>query len=302
MNSDGIDQVQGNDDPYVLKISFLSYPDEVLTPLLRSYADVVQDSSHRSTLGFSFSTKSIKVDDNFIKLILLDISTKPYFGSISSSHFSGSAAAVFAFSKSNDRFFNSTKELFHKLKRDNPNFPRLLIFIGVLDKSEVVTTAQGQELTHELGGAYDEMTPDDLQTFDSIVQFLSLEWLLKMDELIFESVLYTHLRSGKDLRDRSVKEHLRRFLDTNLQHLDNLSEYFSQIESNAAVIVSKSLRNQWDPHLLIASLDYWKAFRELAKSGKTQSTTLRDPQKLITFLTNAQETLSEFVPEEKNVP
>lgn len=179
MNSDGIDLDQDKYGPLVLKICFFSYPDEALTPLLRSYADIVQDPFLRTTLRHAMSTKHITVDNKSIKLLLVDISTEPYVGSYRARNLVGSSAVVFAFSKNQTRFLDSTKDLFRKLKQNIPDFPLYITFIGLLDDSEIVTTPKGQDLAHELGGAYYEMTSADLPTLDAILRSLARKGMKK---------------------------------------------------------------------------------------------------------------------------
>ena len=170
VNSDRLDQTQARSDTPIFKICVFSYPDEVLTPLLYAYADVGQDPSHRTTLGFLWFIKHIQVDDTFTKLVLLDLSTQPHFSSIRPSYFHGSFGAVFAFSKSNRSSIESIKELHPKFMQIASRFDVSKAFIGFQSDSAVVTPTEGQELAQELGGAYYEMVPNDLQTFDAIVR------------------------------------------------------------------------------------------------------------------------------------
>ena len=171
-------------DPLFLKICFFSYPDEVLTPLLSSYADVTQPSLLRPVQRHLISTKHITLDNTSIKLFLVDISTDPFVGSYRARNLVGSSAVVFVFSKNDTRFFDSTKDLFRKLKHHIPDLPLYIAFIGLLGDSDTIPTSTGQDLAHELGGDYFEMAPNDLQTFDTLVRSLARKGMEKyLDDL-----------------------------------------------------------------------------------------------------------------------
>ena len=180
MNSDGIDLPQERYDTPLLKFCAFSYPDEVFTPLLYAYTGDPQDPSYRTTTGHLTFIKYLQVDDAFIKLLLLDVSTQPhFFGLLRSLHLVGSSAAIFAFSKSDNKFLASTKVFFHKLKLNTSDPPLPIAFIGLQGDSEVVPTSAGEELAHELGGAYYEMLPHDLPTLETILQSLARKRLEK---------------------------------------------------------------------------------------------------------------------------
>lgn len=174
MNSDRINQPQERYDTPLLKFCVFSYPDEVFTPSLVFYTGFSQDPSYRTTTGQLTFIKYLPVDDTFIKLLLLDVSTQPhFFGILRSLHFVGSSAAVFVFSKSDNKFLASTQDLFHRLKLNTSDPPLPIAFIGLSNDSEVVSTSAGEELAHDLGGAYYEMLPHDLPTLETILQSLT---------------------------------------------------------------------------------------------------------------------------------
>ncbi len=181
MNSDGIDLAQGKGDGLVLKIILVCYPDELLTPLLLSYTDVVQDPSLRSTLGFVISNKQIEVDTTLIKLLLVDLSTGPHFDSRLSSYFGGSSAAVFAFSKNNHSYLDSIKDSYREFWEWRGHPALSIAFIGLHSDPEVVNTSEGQEVAKELGVDYYEMAIDDLQTLDVVLRSLSRKFLEKQE-------------------------------------------------------------------------------------------------------------------------
>ncbi|MFX1286593.1 MAG: hypothetical protein ACFFB5_23350 [Promethearchaeota archaeon] len=159
---------------YLLKICVLCCPDELLTPSLCSYADRTPNSSTRSSLGVlaPFPTKQITANNNNIKLILDDISTKEFFDKLRPTYFRGASAAVFAFSKADRTFFKSAIKHYHEFRTHIPDLAVPVAFIGLRADSEVVPQVEGQSLAQECGATYFEMAVDDLSTFDAVVRSL----------------------------------------------------------------------------------------------------------------------------------
>ena len=147
---------------YLLKISVVCCPDNLLTQSLHSYVGGIFDPSTKSTTGVNLCSKQIKVDTTNIKLILVDISTDPVFEPNYPNYIGGESAAVFAFSKSNPRFVESVIAHYHEFRRHIPTPAVPIAFIGLYSDSEAVTEADGQSLAQELGADYFEMVATDL--------------------------------------------------------------------------------------------------------------------------------------------
>ena len=165
---------------YLLKICVLCCPDELLTPSLWSYVGRTPESYTRSTLGVlePFPTKQITVNNNNINLILVVISTEEFFEKLRPDYFRGASAAVFAFSKSKHSFVESVIDHYHEFRRHIPNPTVPIAFIGLHEKSEEVTEANGQSLAQKLGADYFEMVATDLQTLDMVLKFLARKVLI----------------------------------------------------------------------------------------------------------------------------
>ncbi|MFX0207033.1 MAG: hypothetical protein ACFFDT_13680 [Candidatus Hodarchaeota archaeon] len=171
------------DYDYLVKICIVCYPDDLLTPSLRSYVSGRFDPSTRSTLGSFFPRKQIKsttgvnihpkqimVGTINIKLHVCDISTDPVFKPNYPRYFRGTSAVVFAFSKGNHSFIKATIDHYHEFRRLLPDVP--VAFIGLSDESEVVSLVDGQSLAQELAVDYFEMAASDLQALDAVLRSL----------------------------------------------------------------------------------------------------------------------------------
>lgn len=161
----------------LFKICIFCYPDELLTPSLRSYANGVAGPPSRSVSGFIIPTKFIKMDNSYIQLILVDISTNPVFEGVKNpsypNYIRGASAAIFAFSKGNHSFIKSALDHYHEFRQHIPDSTLPVIFIGLHNESEVVTLAEGQSLAQNLSADYYEMAVDDLQTLDKVLHSIS---------------------------------------------------------------------------------------------------------------------------------
>lgn len=165
------------DGSYLInKISIFCFPDDALSDSLRSYTDGGGfDPILRYSLGFNIYTKIILWDDFWrFKLILINISTDPWFSQQLPSFIEGSAAVIFAFSKTDPTFVWAAVDLYYNLRRMEQYFPPFLpvVFIGIEGDPEEVSAAECRSLVQELGVDYREMAPSNLSTFDSVLQSL----------------------------------------------------------------------------------------------------------------------------------
>lgn len=169
---------------YLLKICIFCYPDRLLSPSLFSYADGGLDPLTKSTTGVNILPKQITVVNANIKLILTDLSTNPVFKVLYPNHIRSASAVVFAFSKSNHKFFDSAIALYHWFKQHIPHPVPAIAFLGLHSDPEIVSQKDGQALAQELSVAYFELAVDDLQTFDAVVRSLFQKVLLHKGESV----------------------------------------------------------------------------------------------------------------------
>lgn len=153
---------------YSLKMCIFCYPDELLTHSLRSSAHEVFE---RDTMGFNTPTLSFELNSDFLKLILMEISTDPSFLPTNRGYYGGTSAAIFAFSKTDYSYYKSAIDHYHDFRKVIPQCP--VVVLGLFGESEVVTQAEGESLAQELGVDYVEMTASDLQALETVLKSLS---------------------------------------------------------------------------------------------------------------------------------
>ncbi|MHA2075853.1 MAG: Rab family GTPase, partial [Candidatus Hodarchaeales archaeon] len=68
------------------------------TTLIRRFAEGKFTTNYLPTLGVDITTKKIQVDDNNIKLILVDTAGQEFFGKLRPSYYRGASACTIFFS------------------------------------------------------------------------------------------------------------------------------------------------------------------------------------------------------------
>ena len=164
-----------------IKISITCYPDELLTPTVLSYSDDSFEYSKRALIGTCLPMKKITLNNNKFRLFLADFSTKPHFGApLRFSFLRGSAAAVFAYSKSNRKFLNSALTMYRWFKKHIPLPVSAIAFLGLHADPEIVSQKDGEALAQELHVDFYEMAVDDLQALDTILKSLLLKVMAQL--------------------------------------------------------------------------------------------------------------------------
>ncbi|MHA1967034.1 MAG: Rab family GTPase [Candidatus Hodarchaeales archaeon] len=92
---------------YLLKICAIGSSDLEKTTLIRRFAEGKFTTNYLPTLGVDITTKKIQVDDNNIKLILVDTAGQEFFGKLRPSYYRGASACTIFFSLHKRETFNA---------------------------------------------------------------------------------------------------------------------------------------------------------------------------------------------------
>lgn len=137
-----------------------------------------------------------------------------------------------------------------------------------------------------------------VSSVDATQLTLAILTLLEIRERLGKPLFPPLTKLLRQLDSYLKREHsLRRFFESNPHFLENLSDYFSQIEAKASARLGSRLRKTQG----VSAIDppeYWEALRDLAKLGKEQASDLQDPRAFIEFLEQASLPLSKVSPEE----
>lgn len=139
---------------FLLKICILGNPDGLKTEFINRFSSFAFTPS----FGVAIRTKNIQVDSNKIKLILVDTSSKEFFGKLRTSHYQSASAAIIMFDKGERTSFDKARELFKEFRQYFPEQSVPIILIGFITSSEeIITTEEGNTLAKELEVNYYEV-------------------------------------------------------------------------------------------------------------------------------------------------
>ncbi|MHA2244637.1 MAG: Rab family GTPase [Candidatus Hodarchaeales archaeon] len=81
-------------DEYLFKICAIGSPNTCKTALIRRFVEGKFTTDYLPSLGVDITTKQVQVDDNNIKLILVDTAGQEFFGKLRPSYYSGTSACL----------------------------------------------------------------------------------------------------------------------------------------------------------------------------------------------------------------
>jgi len=109
-------------------------------------------------------TKLIQVKGKNIKLYLAI--EEEVVERLRRSYYHGASAAIITFDKKNQDSFKAVRKWYNQLNEFIPEVP--IILVGFINKSEIVTLKEGQNLAEEFGASYYETKPTDSKTITKI--------------------------------------------------------------------------------------------------------------------------------------
>ncbi len=84
-------------DEYLLKICAIGSGSVGKTSLIRRFAEGKFTTNYLPTLGVDITTKTIQIDGNNVKLILVDTAGQEFFGKLRPSYYRGASACLIMF-------------------------------------------------------------------------------------------------------------------------------------------------------------------------------------------------------------
>ncbi|MHA2203904.1 MAG: hypothetical protein ACW991_09460 [Candidatus Hodarchaeales archaeon] len=178
MNADQSD-LKGIEEP-LLKIC-VAGSGNLKRSMIRSFAQGRFSTDYYDIQGFDITTRRIRVNDQFIKLIIVDLNPSEFFRKSRPSSYRGASALLIAFEKSSRYSFEAVKYWLEDFREYIPS-SKPIGLVGLLTSIENVTSDQGQELVVELGASYHETAVDDLKHIEHIFHDLTLAALRKKRE------------------------------------------------------------------------------------------------------------------------
>ncbi|MFX0172301.1 MAG: hypothetical protein ACFE9L_10300 [Candidatus Hodarchaeota archaeon] len=164
-----------SENEYLLKICIIGSNNDLNYELNALMADHIDDKQNLLTLGVAIGTRKVEIENNAIKLILVNNVRQEFFGKLRPSYYRGVSGCVILFEKSNLESFNAVDWFYNEFRKFIPDPSISFAFVGITGESEKITTEQGFRLTMKLGlksglqrFQYVETTIHDRETIESI--------------------------------------------------------------------------------------------------------------------------------------
>ena len=107
-------------DEYLLKICAIGSGSVGKTSLIRRFAEGKFTTNYLPTLGVDITTKQVQVNDNNIKLILVDTAGQEFFGKLRPSYYRGASACLIMFALNEKPSFEAIPDWIAEFRKHIP--------------------------------------------------------------------------------------------------------------------------------------------------------------------------------------
>ena len=129
-------------------------------------------SDHSLVTGIAITTKTIKVNNLEVKLIIHIPRIEGVFNKLRRRYYEGSTACIIIFNKSDSTSFNTVSRWCQEY-RGVQGSEKPVVILGVITDSEKITTEEGLQIADQLNGMYFEIDLKNLQKIEEIYQILA---------------------------------------------------------------------------------------------------------------------------------
>ena len=145
-------------DDWILKICSAGSYGVGKTSLIRRYAENKFSSSYSPTIGVDITTKRITVDDQQIKLLLVDTAGQEYFGNLRKAYYSGAFACMIVYDITRYDSFEDLSRWISDFRSVIGEEAPLAIIGNKIDLEELrkVTSQEGQNYADQYGAPFYE--------------------------------------------------------------------------------------------------------------------------------------------------
>ncbi|MFX0207544.1 MAG: leucine-rich repeat domain-containing protein [Candidatus Hodarchaeota archaeon] len=164
------------ENEYLLKICIIGSTKHK-SGLVRQFAQGKFETNYLPILGVDITTKKIQINDNHLKLILVDTAGQEFFGKLRPSYYRGASACSIFFDKSDSKSFESVPDLLAEFRKHIPDMSIPLALVGIITNSEHITSEDGQNLARKHKMHYYETKPSLPKQISRIFHDLSRQVL-----------------------------------------------------------------------------------------------------------------------------
>ncbi|MFX0181704.1 MAG: Rab family GTPase [Candidatus Hodarchaeota archaeon] len=144
---------------YLLKICAIGSGSVGKTSLIRRFAEGKFETNYLPTLGVDITTKKIHIDDNQVKLILVDTAGQEFFGKLRPSYYRGASACLIMFALNDKKSFDSVPEWLAEFRKHIPDSSIPIALAGNkkdLEEERQVSLDEGESMAKTHGMTYKE--------------------------------------------------------------------------------------------------------------------------------------------------
>jgi small GTP-binding protein len=152
-----IGEPQPSKDEYLLKICIIGNPQEIKTAMVRRFAEGKFIPNHLPTLGVDITTKKIQVDNNTVKLILVDTAGHEFFGKLRPSYYRGASAVIITFDKGDEQSFEAVRAWYMEFRNHIPDSTVPIALVGFLTGPPKISTNLGLKIATDIEAKYYEV-------------------------------------------------------------------------------------------------------------------------------------------------
>lgn len=109
------------ENEYLLKICAIGSGSVGKTSLIRRFAEGKFAANYLPTLGVDITTKKIQVENNSVKLILVDTAGQEFFGKLRPSYYRGASACLIMFALDDKKTFDAIPDWLAEFQKHIPD-------------------------------------------------------------------------------------------------------------------------------------------------------------------------------------
>ena len=170
--------------------------------------------SEKELLLPTISTRRLRVNNIKAKVILMgtgedDLGEKPFGWKMHASYSRGAIAAIILFDKYDRWSFDRVRKWFDFINFQNKSLP--LTLVGIITEKEIVTSKEGENMAHELGMDYYEVSVSDEEAKSQILHKIVKKRLngTENGEYLLKICIFG---SGRKYKDGTPKKLVNRFI------------------------------------------------------------------------------------------
>ncbi|MFX0181459.1 MAG: Rab family GTPase [Candidatus Hodarchaeota archaeon] len=165
-----------SEDEYLLKICVIGET-KLKTKLVRRFTKGGFETDRLPSLGVDITTQKISIDNDQIKLILVDTAGQEFFGKLRPSFYRGASAAIIVFDKGDLKTFKTVPDWLAEFRRHIPDPTIPIAIVGIITNSEHISKEDGQELAKRLNMSYYEVQPTNFEQISQVFYGLTRQVL-----------------------------------------------------------------------------------------------------------------------------